>query len=66
MDRAANKPSQEDSIIGQFGQEAEVFARSVAAALEACRTDPQEFRDRAAWRLDPRVLAALIVLEEDR
>lgn len=66
MDGVLNKLPQEDSITGQFGQEAEVFARSVAAARETCRTDPQEFRARAAWRLDPRVLAVLITLEEDR
>ena len=66
MDDVLNKLSPEDSIVGQFGPQVEAFARSVATARKAREIDPQGSRDRAAWRLDPKVMAALIALEEDR
>jgi hypothetical protein len=66
MDDALISLSPEDSIVGQFGPRAETFARFVATARKAYRVASREFLDRAAWRLDPKVLAVLIALEEDR
>lgn len=65
MDDAPDKLLR-DSTVALFGQESEAFARYVATARQASRTDPRGFRNRAAWQLDPRVLAALIALDEDR
>ena len=66
MDDVLRKLRSEGGVVGPFGYQAEAFARSVGTARKLHRPNTRGFRDRADWRLDPRVLAALIALEEDR
>ena len=66
MDDMPPKFSQENCIAGRFGQHAEAFARSVAVAQTASGIDAHWSRDGTALLPDPRVLAAVIALEEDR